>query len=224
MISPKRLIIEYEDGSKKVTEFNQLDNQTWLELSKSGLCPPPPQPAKILDHYVLMRWKDGWQEVVGIPKMAAELMRYYTLERTEEVGRMAFDVAEDYPLLFLVKRLPRHIETLLLVGRMEVKGYTLEEKRSVKEGGKIEHILYDKKDSYPREPTEGWVAELKERFKAALKNKGLTAERLLSLDETQKVQVSREISKALGIRGMEKQEDVYGFIQLLTEKLVSSKK
>jgi glucose-6-phosphate-specific signal transduction histidine kinase len=100
---------------------------------------------------------------------------------------------------------------------MGTKWYILEEKRSVKEGGKIEHILYDKKDSYPREPTEGWVAQLKERLKAELKNKGLTAERLLSLDETQKAQVSREIAKALGIRGMEKQEDVCGFIQRMAE-------
>jgi len=222
MSSPRRLIIEYEDGSKKVTEFTQLDNQTWLELSKLGLCPPPP-PKNTFDHYVLMRWKDGWQEVVGIPKKTAELLRYYILERTEEVGRMAFEVAEDYPLLFLVKRLPRHIETLLLVGRMEVKEYTLEERRTVKEGGKIERILYDKKDSSPCERNEGWVAELKERLKSEMENRGLTAEQLFSLGEDQKLQACFEISKALGIQGMEKQEDVYGFIQLMAENLLASK-
>ncbi|OGP75717.1 MAG: hypothetical protein A2V86_12975 [Deltaproteobacteria bacterium RBG_16_49_23] len=221
MISPKRLIIEYEDGSRKVTEFTQLDNQTWLELSRSGLCPPPPK--KTLDHYVLMRWKDGWQEVVGISKMTAELWRYYTLERTEEVGRMAFDVAEDYPLLFLVKRLPRQIESLFLVGRKGSKGYTLEEKRAVKEGDKIEHILYDKKDSSPCERAEGWVAEIKEQLKAEMKKKGLTSEQLLSLDDHQKLQAYFDFAKALGIRGMEKQEDVYGFIQLMAENLLASK-
>jgi hypothetical protein len=222
MSLPRRLIIEYEDGSKKVTEFCQLDNETWLELSKSGLCPPPPK--KTLDHYVLMRWKDGWQEVVEIPKETAELLRYYTLERKEEVGRMAFDVAEDYPLLFLVERLPRQIETLLLVGRKEIKGYTLEEKRTVKEGGKVEHILYDRKVLSPCERAEGWVAEIKEQLEAEMKKKGLTAEHLISLDDHQKLQAYFDIAKALGIRGMEKQEDVYGFIQLMAEKLVVSKK
>jgi len=221
MSSPRRLIIEYEDGSKKVTEFSQLDNETWLELSRSGLCPPPPK--KTLDHYVLMRWKDGWQEVVGISKRTAELWRYYTLERTEEVGRMAFDVTEDYPLLFLVKRLPRHIETLLLVGRREVKGYTLEEKRTVKEGGKIEHILYDRKDPSPGEHAKEWMAEIKGQLKAEMKKKGLTAEQLLSMDDHQKVQAYFDIAKALSIRGMEKQEDVYGFIQLMAENLLASK-
>lgn len=222
MSSPRRLIIEYEDGSKKVTEFCQLDNETWLELSRSGLCPPPP-PKKTLDHYVLMRWKDGWQEVVGISHVTAEPLRYYTIERTEEVGRMAFDVAEDYPLLFLVKRLPRHIETLLLVGRMGVKGCTFEEKRTVKEGGKIEHILFDRKDSSPCERAEGG-AEIRERLKAEIEKKGLTAEQLLSLEDHQKLQAYFDIAKALGIRGMEKQEDVYGFIQLMAENLLALKK
>jgi len=221
MISPRRLIIEYEDGSKKVTEFGQLDNETWLELSRSGLCPPPPK--KTLDHYVLMRWKDGWQEVVGIPKEKAELLRYYTLERTEEVGRMAFAVAEDYPLLFLIKRLPRHIETLLLVGHTEVKEYLLEEKRTVKEGGKIEHILYDRKDPSPCERAEGWVAEIKEQLKAEIEKKGFSPEQLLSLDDHQKLQAYFDLAKALGIRGMERQEDVYGFIQLMAKNLSASR-
>jgi hypothetical protein len=170
-----------------------------------------------------MRWKDGWQEVKGIPKETAELLRYYTLERTEEVGRMAFEVAEDYPLLLLVKRLPRHIESLLLVGRTEVKEYPLEEKRTVKEGGKIEHILYDKKVSSPCEQNGGWVNELKGRLKSEMEYRSLTAEQLLSLNEDQKLQACFDISKALGIRGMEKQEDVYGFIELMAENLLASK-
>ena len=222
MSSPRRLIIEYEDGSKNVIEFSQLDNQTWCELSRSGLCPTPPK--RTLDQYLLMRWEDGWQEVVGIPKETAELLRYYTLERTEEVGRMAFEVAEGYPLLYLVKRLPRHIDTLLLVGRMDVKEYSLEEKRTVKEGGKIEHILYDKKVSSPCKQNGEWVNEIKERLKSEMEHKGLTAEQLISLNEDQKLQACFDISKALSIRGMEKQEDVYGFILLMAEKLVVSKK
>jgi hypothetical protein len=137
---------------------------------------------------------------------------------------MAFDVAEDYPLLFLVERLPRQIETLLLVGRKDIKGYTLEQKRTVKEGGKVEHILYDRKVPSPCERAEGWVAKIKEQLKAEMKKKDLTAEQLISLDDHQKLQAYIDIAKALGIRGMEKQEDVYGFIQLMAEKLVVSKK
>jgi len=222
MSSPRRLIIEYEDGSKKVFEFSQLDNRTWNELAASGLCPPPPK--RTLDHYLLMQWEDGWQEVKGIPKETAELLRYYTLERTEEVGRMAFEVAEDYPLLFLVKRLPRNIKTLLIVGHRGINEYLLEEKRTIKEGGKIEHILYDKKVSSTFKQNGEWVNEFNGRLKSEMECRGLTAEQLLSLNKDQKLQVCFEISKGLGIRGMEKQEDVYGFILLMTEKLVVSKK
>jgi hypothetical protein len=132
-------------------------------------------------------------------------------------------VAEDYPLLFLVKRLPRQIETLLLVGRREVKEYLLEEKRTVKEGVKIEHILYDRKDPSPCERAEGWVAGIKEQLKAEIEKKGFSPEQLLSLDDHQKLQAYFDLAKALGIRGMERQEDVYGFIQLMAENLSASK-
>jgi hypothetical protein len=56
-----------------------------------------------------------------------------------------------------------------------------------------------------------------------MENRGLTAEQLFSLGEDQKLQACFEISKALGIQGMEKQEDVYGFIQLMAENLLASK-
>jgi hypothetical protein len=183
---------------------------------------------KASDHYVLLRWKDGWKEVVGIPKKAVELLRFYTVERTEEVGRMAFHVAEDYPVLFLVKRLPKEIESLLLMGPRDEKEYVLEEKRTIKEGGKIEHVLYDKKESGRGEQegkgAAGWVAELADSLKTELKKKGLTAEKLLSLDEAEKAQAYQELSKTLGIRGMERQEDVQGFLQFMMENRMGSQK
>ena len=227
MSLPKAFVIEYEDGSSKRTEFRELSRETWLALSKLKLCPPPAV-AKGSYHYVLLRWKDGWKEVVGIPRKAVELLRFYTVERTEEVGRMALHVAEDYPMLFLVKRLPKEIETLLLVGPGGAKEYVLEEKRTIKEGGKIEHVLYDKKDS-GRGEQDGkganvWVAELADSLKTELKKKGLTAEKLLSLDEAEKAQAYQELSKTLGIKGMEKQEDVQGFLQFMMENRVDSQR
>ena len=220
MSSPKALVIEYEDGSSKRTEFRDLSRETWLALSKLKLCPPPVT-TKGSDHYVLLRWKDGWKEVVGVPRKAAELLRFYTVERTEEVGRMSFDVSEDYPMLFLVKRLPRGIERLLLVGPGGAKEYVLEEKKTIKEGGKIEHVLYDKKDSgsgeQDRKGAQAWIADLANSLKAELKKKGLTPEKLFPLDEAEKARAFQEISKALCIRGMEKQEDVQGFLQFMME-------
>jgi hypothetical protein len=57
-----------------------------------------------------------------------------------------------------------------------------------------------------------------------LKKKGLTPEKLFSLDEAEKARAYQELSKALGIRGMEKQEDVQGFLQFMMENRVDSQK
>ena len=138
-----------------------------------------------------------------------------------QFGRMSFDVSENYPMLFLVKRLPRGIERLLLVGPGGAKEYVLEEKKTIKEGGKIEHVLYDKKDSgsgeQNRKGAQAWIADLANSLKAELKKKGLTPEKLFPLDEAEKARAFQEISKALCIRGMEKQEDVQGFLQFMME-------
>jgi hypothetical protein len=41
MREPRRLMVEYEDGSIKGIEFSQLSPSTCFELSQKGLCPPP---------------------------------------------------------------------------------------------------------------------------------------------------------------------------------------
>jgi hypothetical protein len=226
MISPKRLIIEYEDGSAKALDFKELSREAWLELSKVGVCSPPPAIAKPSDHYVLLSWKDGWKEVIGIPKQNIDLIRYYVIERTEEIGRMAFDVTENYPLLFLVKRLPKQIESILIMESSGPKAYPLQERRSIREGSKVERIFFEKKDPVQIDDNgkkaENWVADLLDSIKAALKEKGLSAEELQSMNDVEKLSAYRGISKALRLWGMEKQEDLYGFLQLMTGRLAAS--
>ena len=223
MSMPKRIIIEYEDGSTKGVEFSKLSRQGWLELSKLRLCHPPsviPEPSK---NYILFRWKDGWKEVVGLDRRDVELLRYYTIERTEEVGRMALEVAEEYPVLLLIKRLPKEIKNVLIVGSIGLKMYALEEKTKKREGGKVEHILYDSKDlnsiKEENSSADKWVAEIVDSLKAEFKNRGLTSENFLSTNEVKRVSVYNKISRTLGIRAMEKKEDVYGFMQLMIDSM-----
>lgn len=223
MSLPKRLTIEYEDGSKKMIDFNQLKREVWLELSRIGLCQPPPALLELLDNYILLRWKDGWQEVRGIPKACIELLRYYTIERTEEVGRMAFEVGEEYPILFIIKRLPRQVEGLWVIGGKETKFYSIIEKRAVKEGGKIEHILYDKNDpsqcKEDSQKAETLFREIIDGLKVELKKYGLTANQVLAMEASQRVEKYKALSKDLGIRPMERQEDVYRFMELFLGKI-----
>jgi len=223
MSMPKRIIIEYEDGSTKGVEFSKLSRQGWLELSKLRLCHPPsviPEPSK---NYILFRWKDGWKEVVGLDRRDVELLRYYTIERTEEVGRMALEVAEEYPVLLLIKRLPKEIKNVLILGTVGLKMYALEGKTRKREGGKIEHISYDSKDlNSTKEGNSNankWVAEIIDSLKMELKNRGIASKDLLFTDESKRVEVYNEIARTLGIRSMKKKEDISGFMQLMIDRI-----
>lgn len=226
MSEPKRLIIEYEDGSMKGIEFCQLSRLSWLELSKLGLCAPPsamPLPSK---YYLLLRWKDGWQEVIGVDKGSVELLRYYVIERIEEVGRMALEVEGDYPVLLLIRRMPKELESLITIGSGASKVFGLKPKLRREEGGKVEHVEYDKAERHFQHELEktaqGRVKAIRDTLQREFNKSGLTAEELLAMDRAPRVEEYRKLAKALGIRATEKQEDVHGFIQLMTETLANS--
>jgi hypothetical protein len=226
MILPKRLIVEYEDGSTKGIEFNQLDKSTWSELSRRGLCSQPSEVPEPSSHYLLLRWRNGWQEVIGVDKNPVDLLRYYILERVEEVGRMALDFKGEYPLLLTVKRLPKELDRLMIVRSGSAKAYRLEPKAKREEGDKIEHVEYDKAEHHfqpePDEQAEAWFAEVMEVLRNELSRKGLSTKKLLEGDPSHRVKEYRELARALGLRAAERQEDVYGFIQLMIENMALS--
>lgn len=228
MRTPKRLIIEYEDGSTKAIPFSQLEGSVWRELSQMGLCPPSPESAKPSKNYLLLRWKNGWQEVVAIDQNTVELLRYYVLERVEEEGRIALEVEADYPLLFTVKRLPKELDSLAIIGRMAAKVYDLEPKQKKEEGDKIEHVEYDRAEHHfqpePEKTGEDRVQEMARLLEEEITKKGLSPKKLLNLEHGQREAEYKALGKAMGIRAMEKQEDVYGFLQLMIGKLAASEK
>ncbi len=225
MTVPKRLIIEFEDGSKKAIEFSQLARPIWLELSRLGLCLPPPPISESSKNYLLLRWKNGWQEVMSVDKNSVDLLRYYILERTEEVGRIVLNTNEDYPILMTVNRLPKELDRLMIVGGGYTKGYHLEPSVKKEEGDKIEHVEYDKAERYfqpqPESQGEVWFTEVIETLKNELSQKGLSAEKLLNEDPIHRLRKYKDLAKGLCLRATEKQEDVYGLIQLIIEKMVA---
>ena len=221
MSAPKRLIIEYEDGSMKGIEFRQLSRLSWLELSKLGLCAPPsvmPSPSR---YYLLLRWKDGWQEVIGVDKGSVELLRYYVIERMEEVGRMALEVEGDYPVLLMIRRMPKKLESLIIIGGGGSKVFSLEPKLRREEGGKVEHVEYDKAERHFQHELEktaqARVKAIMDTLQREFNKSGLTAEKLSAMDQAQRAEEYKKLARALGIRATEKQEDVHGFIQSMTE-------
>jgi hypothetical protein len=222
---PKRVILEYDNGNRKEAAFADLSDQGRLELAKLGVCPVPAAVAET-KHYLLLRWKDGWIEVIGMEKAGAELLRYYSLERLEHVGRLSVDVRDDYPMLHVINRAPDKLERILLVGSDKAKMYLLEEKVTVKEGGKTEHIMYDKKrpafSAEPAEKADAWITELTEALRGELKRKGLSAIEILSTEDSKKLDIYREFAHALGLRATHRQADVHGFVQALVKNISAS--
>jgi hypothetical protein len=141
----------------------------------------------------------------------------------EEIGRIAIEADDAYPRLLFVKRLPKLVESALLMNYTDSLMYNFTEKAKIKEGGKTEHILYDRNNtefsSADSERSYSWLQELLDSVKSELKKKGLTAEKLFSMSMDEKTVVYESIARVLGINAMERQEDVQGFIELIAGKI-----
>ena len=231
MSVPKRLVVEYEDSSTREVDFSKVDSQMRFKLAKLGLCPPPDHVGSS-KHYLLLRWQDGWQEVLGVDKDSVELLRYYVIQRIEDRGRLSFEVGADYPELFIIRRMPRELIDLLIVSDGSVKSYGLESEVERWEGifeagGKKEYVKYDKTDSrYPQEFSEAPAAldKLMDSLKGELDSRGLSPQKLLAMDESRRIAEYKEVARGTGIRGSERQEDVYGFIELMVRRLAALQK
>jgi hypothetical protein len=177
--------------------------------------------------YLLLRWKDGWQEVLGVDESSVELLRYYVLERVEEVGRLALETKADYPILLTIKRMSKQLDSLVIIGGDSQKFYSFKPVARREEGGKIEHVEYDKAERHFQYEGETDVETKIERILDSLRVKlnkmGLTVENLLAMEPAQRLETYKQLARGLGIRAAERQEDVCGFIQLMIEKLAGNK-
>lgn len=225
MSEPRELSVVYDDGTTRTIDFSELNSKLQSELAKLGICPPPSRVGKS-KHYALLEW-DGWREVVGIDHETVDLLRYYVIRRIEDRGRLSFEVGSEDPELSIVKRVPRELRAVILMGTKGTRVYDLTAEAESWEGifeagGKIEYLKYDKHDpryhKVSREMGEG-VKKIEESLIAELAKRSLDPQALVSLDEAVKIEIYREIARAMGIQGMKKQEDVYGFIDFLINYL-----
>ncbi|MGD0238500.1 MAG: hypothetical protein ABSC55_28680 [Syntrophorhabdales bacterium] len=225
MNAPKKLIVEYEDGTRREAAFGRLSSAGQSELSSLWLCEAGAADAG--KKYLLLEWKDGWKEVAAVGGRALEILRYYTIERREEIGRLSMEVADGNPELLLIKRLPGRLERILFVGGDGPQAYALEEKAMVKEGGKTERFFYDKKrpEFKMEEPAAASAryTALIDSLKSTLEKKGITVSGLLAMSEGDRIPLYKELTRTLGLRGTERQQDVYGFLTVALEKLGSNR-
>jgi hypothetical protein len=221
MSGPKSVVVEYDDSTRREISFNQVGRQAQLELASLGLCNAPC--AEKPKAYLLLQWKDGWKEIVAVDERATELLRYYTIERVEEIGRISLETGSCGPELLLIKRLPGDIESILLVGNEELKAYGLQEKVTIKEGGKVEHVFYDKKRpnfcEHDAVTASAWYAVILDSIEKELQSKGVSATSVLVKGEDERLAFYKELVDVLGLKGTERQQDVHGFLQAALQKI-----
>ena len=222
---PKKLIVEYEDGTRQEAAFDRLSSTGRTELSALGLCEAAAPDTGT--HYLLLEWKDGWKEVKAVGGQVLEVLRYYTIERVEEIGRLSMEKADGNPELLMIKRLPGRLERIIFVGANGPQAYALEEKATVKEGGKTERYFYDKtrpnfKMEEPAAASARYTAFL-DALRGALEKKGTSVSGLLAMSEGDRIPLYKELARTLGLRGTERQQDVYGFLTVALEKLGSNR-
>jgi hypothetical protein len=218
---PKKLIVEYEDGTRQEAAFDKLSSTGRMELSALGLCEAAAPDSGT--HYLLLEWKDGWKEVKAVGGKALAVLRYYTIERVEEIGRLSMEKADGNPELLTIKRLPGRLERIIFVDENGPQAYALEEKAMVKEGGKTERYFYDKtrpnfKMEEPAAASARYTAFL-DALRGALEKKQISVSGLLAMSEGDRIPLYKELTRTLGLRGTERQQDVYGFLTVALEKL-----
>jgi hypothetical protein len=166
--------------------------------------------------YVLMKWKDGWQEVISIESDAVDFNRYYVIERVEHFGRLVINRSEgEYPSLIVIDRAPMDIEKIILVDGEDERN--LKQASIYREGSRLEHH-YDL-------PKGGgnFIEEIKNSIKEVLSKKSISAREILSKPDLEKIKQIESIGKDVNLVGTKQREDVVGFIQLLLERMGETK-
>lgn len=226
MSTVKRILVEYEDGTKKEIDLSAVEPSTQLELARLGISLSP-DTVSTSSHYVLLQWKDGWQEVIGIDGDRVDLLRYYVITRIEDRGRLSLETGEYWPELFTIKRNPRDVGSAWIFGTDKVNFYALETESERYEGtfeagGKKEYVKFDKVNpliskEFGEAPER--LAEIAGVVKGQLDQLNIKPLALLASSEATRVKTYTELAKALKIRGMERQADVYGFIEFIVKRV-----
>jgi len=224
----KCLVLEYEDGTQTRTDLGNVDMSVQLALANSGLCNSPPEISSA-NHFLILQWQDGWQEVLAINSDVADLLRYYVIRRIEDRGRLTIDVGTEYPELLIIERLPKEIDHILLVSNSGVKSYGLKielegYEGAFETGGKREYIKYD--SSNPQfqsefSETTKIITHIESVAVRILDEKGLSPSELLSLEQSHRIQEYKDIAKIAGLKGIERQSDVYGLIEIILKNLIN---
>ena len=158
--------------------------------------------------YVMMKWKDGWQEVVAVEGDVVDFNKYYVIERLEQYGRLVLNRPKGaVPDLIVIDRDPTGIEKVALLDGDDQQR-TLAAKDTYREGTRLEY-------NYNLPEGGDLSGELTAKLKEVLAAKGMSAKDLLLKGDADIIAVA----KAANIVGARSQQDLVHFIKLLLRKI-----
>ncbi len=201
---PKKLTVEFEDGSKTTVVFNTLPLSFQKELLNNPFFSlPSPFPGK--EKYLLLEWEDGWKEVLEVDPACSGINRYYVISRPEDRGRLSLNKSDGYPELIEINRKPLSLKRIHLE-----ETFSLTADKSIREGNKTDHFFH-------LEKTEDTLGEIVLALKKAIEGEGLDLRELKDLPSTQLKELASKIWLKLGIRAGQRQQDVYDLITALIQ-------
>ena len=201
---PQKVVIEFEDGSKKESSFETLPSHLQWELLRQPFASQASETPE-QEKYVILEWDDGWREVIQVDAACADINRYYVISRPEDVGRLSLNKEEGYPELIEIVRKPMDLKRITFLDTFE-----LSLDRSDREGKKIDHFFTLSKEGDA-------IQEEMEAFRKAVTEEGYDLQELHSQDPEQLKEVYERIRRKIGIKAAQRQQDALDFIAFLTK-------
>ncbi len=201
---PRKVIVEYRDGSEKEASFEALPSQLQFELLRQPFASRPsanPEQEK----YLLLEWDDGWKEVIEVDAACSEINRYYVISRQEEVGRLSLNKENDYPELIEIVRKPMGLKKITFLDTFQL---SLE--RSEKEGKKTDHFFRLSREGNAISREIGI-------FKKAVAEEEFDLRELRSDDPSQLTEKYEKIRRKMGLKAARRQQDVFDFLAYLAK-------
>ncbi len=163
--------------------------------------------------YVLMKWKDGWKEVVAIAEDAVGFNKYYVIERKEYFGRLVFNRPDgEYPGLIVIDRAPMEMEEIaMLNGNFDE--WNLSQVSTYKEGDRVEYNYELQKDE------AGCIQDVKKEIEQALARRGVTAKGILSMPDSERSREIKTIALDARIVANKDQRALKEFIEILLRSI-----
>ncbi len=164
--------------------------------------------------YVLLRWKNGWQEVIAVEGDSVDFDKYYVVERVEYHGRLVLRRPKgEHPGLVILDHAPLELEKMTLVGGDSDGDRVLSQTSTDREGTRLEYRYQLQKGS------GDLYEEALNSVKKALADKGISAKELLAKTEPDRSKEIGKIARAASIFGGKSQADLIDFMVTLLQKL-----